>query len=454
MNFEPLRRLHTTLSVAFLAAGALILTSCGGGGATGSPAAVGNLQLLPGSASIYAGVPYTANIVGGRPPYLVTSSEQTLIELNFTTSSNSFQFVARNPGVVDVGLDPDEVPRRSVNIEVRDSNGASITNTYSVLQNFFTGYRESYQSTCSTGTGSGATAPPACSGTDSLITIFPISNGTLYGNREFQFDRVRGDFSFVEPDPATIPQLVDRIRARTDQTGKAIVRMRVTSAAPTQLATYKVTDILTGVTTDMVVLIVQQPVADAITVLPATVAFTGGDNTSCGSGASDVFVFGGTAPYTITGTAGVGVSPSTVAASGERFTVLAGSSAPPCKTGTTVLVSDSRGALTTVAVTFTAGPAPAAVTPPPVVALMVSPTTIAVLNCGTSAQSTVAGGVGPISVTSLHPRITATIAGSTITMTRLNGDGVTNYPASGTVNVTDGSTIVPITITATPINCP
>ncbi|MBK6980292.1 MAG: hypothetical protein IPH30_01300 [Betaproteobacteria bacterium] len=447
MNFEPLRRLQTKLSVAFLAAGALILTSCGGGGATGSPAAAGNLQLLPGAATIYAGVPYTVNIVGGRPPYLVTSNEQTLIELNFTTSSNSFQFVARNPGVVDVGLDPDEVPRRSVIIEVRDSNGASTSNTYSVLQNFFTGYRESYQSTCASGGGAGAVAPPACSGTDTLITIFPVSNGTLYGNREFQFDRVRGTYSFVEPDPATIPQLVDRIRVRTDQEGKAIVRMRVAAAAPTQLATYKVTDILTGVTTDLVVLIVQQSVVDTISLVPATLEFTGGLSTQCGAGTADVFVFGGTPPYSVTASAGLAVSPTTVTASGGKISVTAGSTSPPCPANGSVIVTDSGGAVGTLPVTLVAGGG----TPTPLAA---SPTTIANLNCGNSVQVTLIGGVGGLSSTSTHPRITSTISATSLTMTRLAGDGATVYPATGSVTVTDGASIVTVTITATPANCP
>ena len=155
-----MRRLQSKLSVAFLAAAALFLASCGGGGATSSPNAAGALQLLPGASSLYAAVPYTFNIVGGRKPYLVTSSEQTLIELNITIDSNSFTIVPRNPGVVDVGLDPNEVPRRTVNIEVRDSNGASLSNAYNVLQNFFTGYRETYTSTCAAA-AAGAVAPQA-----------------------------------------------------------------------------------------------------------------------------------------------------------------------------------------------------------------------------------------------------------------------------------------------------
>ena len=227
---------------------------------------MGALQLLPGAGSIYAGVPTTFNIVGGRAPYLVTSSEPTLIELNFTTSSNNFTIVARNPGVVDVGLDPNEVPRRSVNIEVRDSNGVSLSNTYSVLQNFFTGYGAFYSNTCAApATGD---APQACSGTDTVVNLVPVSNGTLYGDREFELRKVRGDFQCVIENPAVTPQLVDTIRVRTDHEGKAIVRLRVTNGAPTQIATYTVTDIATGATTTHTFIIVQQAAFDVITLLP------------------------------------------------------------------------------------------------------------------------------------------------------------------------------------------
>ena len=86
-------------------------------------------------------MPYTFNIVGGRKPYLVTSSEPTIIELNLTTDSNQFTIVARNPGVVDVGLDPDEVPRRIGEHRGARRQGRIVRTTYNVLQNFFTGLR-------------------------------------------------------------------------------------------------------------------------------------------------------------------------------------------------------------------------------------------------------------------------------------------------------------------------
>ena len=164
-----------------------------------------------------------------------------------------------------MGLDPNEVPRRTVNIQVRDSNGVAIVDVQRAAELLHRLSRELLEHLCHAAAGA---APQACSGSDSIVTLVPVSNGALYGNREFQFDKVRGDYQFVVEDPAVTPQLVNQIRVRTDQTGKAIVRVRVTNNAPTQFATYKVTDVSTGVTLDAVFLIVQQAPVDAISCRP------------------------------------------------------------------------------------------------------------------------------------------------------------------------------------------
>lgn len=441
MNLEPLRRLQSKLSVAFVAAAALVLSSCGGGGATNSPTNTGNLELIPATATLYAGVPYTLNVTGGLPPYLITSTEPTLVELNFTTSDHTFSFVPRNPGVVDVGLDPNEVLRRSLSIEVRDSRGERITRTYNVLQNFFTGYRESYTSTC--GAAATATPPQACSGTETIIHLIPVSNGTLYGNREYQLDKVRGDFQFVVEDPSVTPQLVNQIRVRTDQTGQAHIRLRVTNSAPTQIATYKITDVSTGVSTVALFTILQQPVIDTISVLPDTVTFTGTLATRCGTGSADIFVSGGTPPYTLVASAGLAVSPTTVDVSGGRFTVTAGLTSPPCPSGTSVIVTDSRGATAIVSASILPGTG----TPP---TLTAAPTSLT-LACGQTGQVTVVGGNGsPLSTTSSNPLVTSAVGGSTVSITRVNsGTG----PTAASIAVTDGASIVSIGVTV-PATCP
>ncbi|HQW38938.1 MAG TPA: hypothetical protein PLO00_09475 [Usitatibacteraceae bacterium] len=449
MNLEPLRRLQSKTSAALVAAAAFLLASCGGGGASSSPTGVGSLQLLPGTGSIYAGVPYTFNIAGGRAPYLVTSSEQTLVELNFTTSSNQFTFVARNPGVIDTGLDPNEVPRRTVNIQVRDSNGTSISNEYSVLQNFFTGYSVAYSSFCIvTTTGP---ALQACSGGDTVISFFPVSQGTLYGGREFQLDRIRGDFSFVPEPPGNSPQLVDRMRVRTDHEGKAFARLRVAVGAPTQLASYSLTDVATGATTNYLFLIMQGAPIGTITVLPGgPVEFTGPNSGTCGFGSADQFVFDGTAPYTLIPSPGIGVNPTTLAANGDRFTITVGQGFPvtACPNGT-VIVQDAQGRRASVNVTSKVGATSIPIT--------VAPLPLPALTCTVNTtQAAVVGGNGPLQVVSNHPRVFATVSGNVLSVLRAgSGDGATIYPTTASLAITDGSTLNATAITITvPANCP
>ena len=318
MNFATLRSVQSKLSIAFVASATLLLGSCGGGGASVSPATTGELQILPATGSFYAGVPYTINIAGGRKPYLIVSDEFTLLPLNFTLNANSFQIIANNPGVVDVGLQSNEVPRRTVNLQVRDSANATVVARYNVLQNFFTGYGESYSTTCP---GTGTVAPQACSGQDSIVNLVPVSQGTLYGNRLLQFDKIRGDFHWVQEPPGVAPQIVDTIRLSTDHEGKVILRLRVNVNAPTQLATYRVTDVATGTSTDIVFIITQIAPIDAITLLPSSVTFTAGLSNQCGSGQATVFIFDGVPPYTITTSVPVIVFPSVVQNSGDSFQV-------------------------------------------------------------------------------------------------------------------------------------
>ena len=79
VNFDALRRLSTRLTLAAVAViSSVILGSCGGGGAATNNEQNGALTLLPSAASLYAGVPYSFQIAGGRPPYLLSSSEPVL----------------------------------------------------------------------------------------------------------------------------------------------------------------------------------------------------------------------------------------------------------------------------------------------------------------------------------------------------------------------------------------
>lgn len=458
MKSVAARRANLAIPAALLVAVSLLLSACGGGGAASLPPSnTGSLAITPVSASFYAGVPYELNIVGGRKPYLVTSNEPTVIALNRTVDANALTIVAENPGVVDPGTGTGEVPRRTVTISVRDSLGATVSAQYTVLQNFFTGYRQTYTNTCTT---SGTTGTfDACAGTDSLVQLVPVSQGILYVNRELRLDRVRGDFSFVNEDPAAVPQTTNRLVVRTDTAGRAIARIRVAALAATQQATYTVTDVATGASTTVAFLIVGTSVPEpALSIIPAgPITLVGRLNTLCGAGTADIFIIGGRPPYTIGSPTGVSTfPPSPLPSSGSRLSITIPASETPCPPPFTILVTDSRGNTAQFTINAVAGTLEEEPTPPPVVVVPGSlPGTAPALKCGQSAQVAVIGGSAraTLSLRSTHPRVNAVISGQTLSVQRLGGDGGTVYPDSFTVTVTDGSTTATLSGT-TVISCP
>jgi hypothetical protein len=447
VNFAALRSVQSKLSIALVTAASLLLGSCGGGGASSTPDSTGILQVLPSTGTIYAGVPYTINVSGGRKPYLVVSDQFTLLPLNFTLNSNSFQMVANNPGVVDIGQAVGTLPTRSVNLSVRDSSAGIATAKYDVAQNFFTGYGEGYTTTC---LSSGTTAAQACSGQDSIVTLVPVSQGTLYGNRALRFDKIRGDFHWVQEPPGQAPQLVDTITLNTDHEGKAILRLRVNVDAPTQLATYRVTDIATGTQTDIVFIITQSNPIDLITLFPESVSFTNGPANQCGSGTATVFVFGGAPPYTITASSPIIVFPQVVQHSGDSFQVSMPANQPTCPPNPAVFVTDSRGQR--VQLTIMTGPGGTAN-----VAIAVSPNPIVGLTCAAPNQSAgIVGGLGPLSAISNQPLVQALISGNIITVMR-SPVGTLNPAPSNTaaiITITDGTSLYTLNVTGIATTCP
>jgi len=440
VTFAALRSAQHKLSFAFVALAAVVLASCGGGGASVSPSNTGPIALLPGSGSLYAGVPYTFNITGGRAPYLVTSSEQTLLPLNITVSGSTFQVTPFNPGVVDVGLQTGEVPRRTVNIQVRDSANQTLSASFNVLQNFFTGYGMNYTTTCTT---QGA---QACAGLDTVVRFSPVSQGALYGNRLLQVDKIRGDWQWVVEDPNVTPQLVDRLQMRTDQVGVASIRLRVVVGASTQIASYNLTDVQTGTTETVQFIITQGGNPTTISIVPNSFTFTGGLAGTCGAGSGSSLVFGGKPPYTIQSSSNLIFGGPNPLPASTPLTVTVPSGITTCPTGT-ISVTDSQGATATIQVTSSPGSG----TPPPIT---VSPSTMILTCSAPTATSAVVGGGGALSAVSSHPRVAAVISGNVLTVTRLQPDvPVVAYPATATIAITDGASIVNVTASV-PASCP
>ena len=164
------------------------------------------------------------------------------------------------------------------------------------------------------------------------------------------------------------------------------------------------------------------------------------------TGSGTFFVFDGAPPYTaVSSNPGVQVLPATSSEQPGRFTIAVGSG-QACPDAAPVIVTDSQGNRVVVTVSAVRGAAAAA---PPDLAVAPAIT----LACNTSGSVSVVGGSGVYSVASSHPRVTATVSGHTITITRLNGDGAQVFPNSAAISVTDGASAQVVTATV-PTNCP
>ena len=462
MRLDSIRR--SLIGSVFVALAAVLLGSCGGGGA-GSPGPVGgNLLILPAGGTFYAGVEYTFSVTGGRPPYTLSSSEPSLFAVPTTLNGNTFTVVPNNPGVIDSGIPDDGLAVRTVFVTARDSiaPGPPATAELRVAQNFLTSYGVVFNSNCPVAVGAGI-APAACAGGETAVVLNATISGNLNGNREYRFEVLRGPFSWFFPSGqlqgGTISDGGRTVTTRTDHLGNAHVWFRVNSNIGTQLAAFRVTDVATGASTTQLFLVQGVPLTGELEVIPDEITFTGPTTAQCGTGSADVLVFDGTPPYTaVSSFASILVTPDVSNSQPGRFTITA-SNPFVCITDGSVIIRDANNNRATVTVTTEAGDADP---PPPPVSL--TPPSVA-LQCGTSGSVSIIGGdaAATFSVSSSDPRITATVSGRTLTVSRTALDVPPTLPASPTpgtpnpvqfqVQVTDGSSVAALAITA-PSHCP
>jgi hypothetical protein len=413
-------------------AGALVagLASCGGGGVSSDTGNVGGVFAInPGNGSLYAGIPVSFQVVGGQKPYTITSNEQTVIPLvAYRVDGNSFSVIPGNPGVIDAGLQPEDVPRRTVTLTVRDNRGVQINATYQVIRNFFTGYGiglVSLDSSC------GA----ACPGVRSRLTLNPlIVDGLLPRNRTLRVSVVTGNFSMVvNQNTGTLGQFVDVV---TDESGFATTQLLPALGAPTQFATVRVTDVQSGLYRDHNFTITA--LSGPLTVLPEEVTIAGPNNITCGSGIASIIVTGGTPPYTATASAPqfITLFPDTLTTNGGTFSVNIAAALPSgCLQDAVVVVRDARGATDTFTINTELG------TDPPIVPLSASPSTFCLAD-GDSANIAVIGGrMGKVVASS-------NTALATVAPMQATGDFVVTVTAVGaapvagqfvTVRIADGT---------------
>jgi hypothetical protein len=452
VKFHSLLRALATGAFAFITAS--ILAGCGGGGAATGPAQPGSaLLILPSTGSIYAGVPHTFTISGGRAPYTVSSSEPSLLPVPATVNGTSFTVVANNPGVVDPSTDPLVIPSRTVTIQVRDAfTGSTVSGTYNVLQNFLTGYGVSFTPIACSGitptpsAGNTGTAVPA--GCEVAVQFNATTSGNLGADRQFRLEAIRGPFIFVD---AVTGVTGNSIVVTSDHRGRVNAIIRTLAGSPTQVAVIRITELTTRVFTDTLFTITGAGAGATLVVIPASVTFTGPNNQTCGTGDADVYVFDGTPPYSATSTnPNIVVVPMDPNSNPGVFRIRAVN--PNVCLTASVIITDRFGARTTVTVVTAAGAnAPPAPPPPPVTT---SPATMT-LGCGQSGSVSVTGGVPPYSTSSPTPGVTAAVVGSTLTVTRaaVGSTGAATPSTTAPVNVTDGATIATVAVTV-PTTCP
>ena len=434
-----------------------VLNSCGSGAVSSSSDPTLALTLSPATTTAYPGVPVTFFIAGGgaRSPYQLTSTNASLLEVPTAPISDS-----------QISLVPGSVSsQQNVTISVRDQAGNTASSAVSVQPNLINGDI--------TITGTAPPEFPACAGTGFICSgqsgtaSLTVSAGGSTASRSVRFDVIQGAFKF----PTDVAQTVfaTSITVKSDESGKAAVVIRADVGASPQIATIRVTDVLTGAFRTTTFFIKQPSIGSGqFVTVPPEWKVAGTFTSECPGGDVDYLIFGGTPPYSIrTSSVFLGsVSPSlTPNENPSRFT--AHFSAAACNTtGYQVVftVTDATGLSIQALLTITPG---AGTRPAPSPSLTVSPSSLT-LQCGQSAQvlaTVMNAGTGTSTITAsvatpVNPSdaLVASVTGNVITITRGFGTppagGKTVGVSPATVNVGAGSAPPQTISITTPLSCP
>ena len=467
------------LAGLFALIGVLGLGACGGGSGAPNPTfnPISTLTVQPVAVTVYSDVPAALTVAGGRPPYSVFSSDQSVLPTPSTATNGSVTVL---PSLVSANT--------QVTVTARDADGNTASSTVTVkpapLVNSLTLKADG---------GSGATANcpnpgGSASATDAAGQTFICAgqtgsvavrlNNTVGGGlagRQIRFDVVQGPFQFFTSGPGQPDTFALSYTVPTDQNGDAIARVRADASVNQQIVIVQATDLLSGTFVRGIFIVTN---GDGLLIVPDKVNITGPDSQTCSFGViTSFFIFGGAPPYTISNTFPqfLSVAPGVVNSSGSGFnaTTLGG-----CLDPGIVAITDSAGHTKTVSITNGLGATPpASVTSN--IPIVITPSTIPTLVCGASFNVTATGG-GTIkqtgNTTTTTPATTLFVSsgrtdilsviplplpvppatpgtsappGSPIQLTRLNSGTVTPVPpatAAAIVNVTltvsDGNQVV------------
>ena len=427
--FAALRRLAGAFLVSVLAA------SCGSGAVSPQVVDPDTITILPGSATLYAGMPTTFSIAGGTGQYIITSSNQSVVPVSGTANQGAF-VVVPNAVLADT----------TVTLTVRDtSTTPSTTATLLVKPN---GINNSITVTPS-GTQGGSCAPAVCSGGDAEVRATLSVGGVPLPGHTVRLQVLSGDFRFIVTPPGQSTEvLATSVDVTSDQLGGVSARIRALVDAPNQTPLFQVTDLDSGAFQRSSFLIAQSTgTSPGFLVTPESVEFSGRFTGQCAQNVSAIFyVFGGMPPYSVLNTAPSAFSlfDPIVDESGEGFAIAARG---VCATDAAFVVRDAQGRTVTV----TASNVEGSTTPTDVVA---APDTVVLTSCTSTASVTVSGGLGPGSyfVGGGSSVLLATVSQGTLTIRRRVGSGVVPPtvppapPPEFQVGVSDGRTSDTVTV--------
>jgi hypothetical protein len=297
-------------------------------------------------------------------------------------------------------------------------------------------------------------SPAVCSGQDGTATVTLRSfEGAPLAGRQVRFDVVQGQYLFYSDNPAQ--PFMTTSTVTSDQNGLAIVRFKANVNAVTGAALIRATDLITGNTVNGSFVIAQfTDGTGTLSIIPKEAKISMFYKGDCSSGVpTSFYIFGGTPPYRVVTDFpdGLLISGSPVQTNGGGFIA---TTRGWCLDPGNVIATDATGRTLAAQIINEDGDEERPTIPVPTPELMVTPPTAA-LTCGQTATFVISGGVGSTFVAaSVSPVLTVTVAGRVLSVT-LNAAYVASgaIGTSGIVNVSDGTSIIPVTITY-PASCP
>jgi hypothetical protein len=418
---------------ALMLASLVIVAACGSGAVGTIVNDPAKITILPGSDGtptiLYSGLPTTFTITGGTGAYIVSSSNQAIVQVSGNLIGNTLTVVP-NPVVTETTL----------TLTARDTG----TNTPAVVT--LTVRPGTVSNMITIAPGSSACSPAVCSGGDAVVTATISQGGIPLPARGVRFDVISGDVRFITS-AAGLPETVAlAVTTVTDETGAARARLRALDTAANQTAIIQVTDLGSGAYQRTTILIARATATQVgFFTVPTSVTYTGPNNQQCATSlSSEIFVFGGTPPYTISNSApsAFSVNTSVVSFSGGSFRV-----APTgvCAQNVTIAVTDAAGRTTTVSLSNEPG-----TNDPPPAPLAVAPGSLTLASCTTNANAVIVGGKTTNYVAaSSNGIVIATVNGSLLTVRRATPSAAVPSGTVVDVNVSDGSSVVTVPVTLT-----